>query len=185
MTTATQTRTLLTADDLSAMPDDGMRRELINGELIEMAPASDDHGFVGNELAWRISALISRLGLGRGRMAETGFQLTLDTVLAPDYAYISYERMAGRPQPRGYAQVVPDLVVEVFSPNDRQPPVDRKVRLWLDAGVRLVLVVYPVLQEMHAHHDDGAVRVFGIGDTLTLDPVLPGFACPVSDIFTY
>ena len=182
MTTANK---LLTADDLLAMPDDGMRRELIQGELIEMPPASDDHGSVGDGLSWRMSAFGSERGLGRGRLAETGFQLAPDTVLAPDYAYISYERMADRPQPRGYAQVIPDLVVEVFSPNDRHPPMERKIRLWLDAGVRLVLVVYPAVQEIHAHHDDGAVHVFGIGDTLTCEPVLPGFSCPVADIFTY
>ena len=51
--------------------------------------------------------------------------------------------------------------------------------------MRLVLAVYPQTQEIHAHHDDGAVRHFGIGDTLTCEPVLPGFACPVADIFTY
>ena len=100
MTTA---KKLLTADDLLAMPDDGMRRELIQGELIEMPPASDDHGFVGDGLPWRMSAFGSERGLGRGRLAETGFQLAPDTVLAPDYAYVSYERMADRPQPRGYA----------------------------------------------------------------------------------
>ncbi len=110
MTTA---KKLLTADDLLAMPDDGMRRELIQGELIEMPPASDDHGFVGDEFSWRFGTFIRQHGLGRGRLAETGFQLAPDTVLAPDYAYISYERMADRPQPRGYAQVIPDLVVEV------------------------------------------------------------------------
>ena len=183
MTTATQT--LLTADDLLAMPDDGMRRELIEGELIEMPPASDDHGFVGDEFSWQVGSFIRQRNLGRGRMAETGFQLAPNTVLAPDYAFISYERMSSRPQSRGYAQVVPDLVVEVFSPNDRHPPMARKVRLWLDAGVRLVLVIYPAAQEIHTHHDDGTVQVFGVGDTLTLDPVLPGFACPVADIFTY
>ena len=184
MTTA---KKLLTADDLLAMPDDGMRRELIQGELIEMPPASDDHGFVGNEASWRMSSFIHQHGLGRGRMAETGFWIEVDpdTVLAPDYAYISYERMASRPQPRGYAQTIPDLVMEVFSPNDRQPQMDRKVRLWLDAGVRLVLVIYPARQEIITHHDDGAVRQFDINDTLALDPVLPGFACPVADIFTY
>ena len=182
MTTA---KKLLTADDLLVLPDDGMRRELIRGELIEMPPASDAHGFVGEGLSWRMSAFASQRRLGRGRLAETGFQLTPDTVLAPDYAFVSYERMAARPQPRGYAKVVPDLVVEVISPNDHRPPVDRKVRLWLDAGVGLVLVVYPVLQEIHVHRDDGTVQVFGTSDILTLDPVLPGFACPVADIFTY
>lgn len=182
MTTA---KKLLTADDLLTMPDDGMRRELIRGELIEMPPAGDDHGSIGEEFSWQAGTFIRQNRLGRGRMAETGFQLASDTVLAPDYAYISYERMASRPQPRGFAQVIPDLVMEVFSPNDRQSQMDRKIRLWLDAGVRLVLVIYPAMQEIHAHHDDGTVQVFAVGDTLTCEPVLPGFSCPVADIFTY
>ena len=184
MTTA---KKLLTADDLMAMPDDGMRRELIRGELIEMPPAGDDHGFVGSEASWRMGAFIHQHGLGHGRMAETGFWIEVapDTVLAPDYAYISYARMSSRPQPRGYARVIPDLVMEVFSPNDRQPQVDRKIRLWLDAGVRLVMVIYPASQEVHTHHDDGTVRRFGPGDTLSCEPVLPGFACAVDEIFAY
>ena len=182
MTTA---KKLLTADDLLAMPDDGMRRELIRGELIEMPPGSDDHGFVGSESTWQIGSFIRLHQLGRDRIAETGFQLAPDTVLAPDYAFISYERMADRPHSRGYAQVIPDLVVEVFSPNDRQPAFERKIHLWLDAGVRVVLAAYPRTQEVHAHHDDGTVQRFGVGDTLTCEPVLPGFSCPVADIFTY
>ena len=182
MTTA---KKLLTADDLLAMPDDGMRRELVQGELIEMPPASDDHGFVGEELSWRMSAFGSQRRLGKGRMAETGVQLAPDTVLAPDYSFISYERMASRPQSRGYVQVVPDLVMEVFSPNDRQTLMDRKIQLWLGAGVRLVLAMYPATQEIIAHHDDGTVQRYGIGDILTCEPVLPGFACPVAEIFAY
>ena len=150
-----------------------------------MPQASDDHGFVGSQSSWQIGSFIRQHRLGRDRMAETGFQLTPDTVLAPDYAYISYERMASRPHPRGYAQVIPDLVVEVVSRNDRQPLVDRKIRLWLAAGVRLVLTVYPNTQEVFSHHEDETVQRFGVEDTLTCEPVLPGFACPVADIFTY
>ena len=182
MTTAQK---LLTAEDLLAMPDDGRHCELIRGELIEMPPASDNHGFTGNQLAWRIEAWANQLRLGRGRLAETGFQIAADTVLAPDYAYISYERMPAPPRRQGYAPVIPDLVVEVFSPNDRQPALDAKIRMWLDAGVRLVLAVYPEAQEIHAHRDDGTVQRFGGNDTLTCEPVLPGFACPVAAIFTY
>lgn len=184
MTTA---KKLLSADDLLAMPDDGMRRELIKGELFEMPPAGDDHGFVGSEMTWRLGAFISQSGLGRGRMAETGFWIERepDTVRAPDFAYISYDRMAQRPATRGFAEVLPDLVVELVSPNDSPHYVNDKIRMWLDAGVRLALAVYPATQEIVAHHDDGTVQRFGIGDTLTCEPVLPGFACPVVDIFTY
>ena len=185
MTTTIASSKSLTAADLLAMPDDGQRYELIRGELIAMAPASDDHGFVGHQIAWRIEAFINRHHLGRGRMAETGFQLALNTVLAPDYAYISYERMPARPRPAGYAEVVPDLVVEVVSPHDRQSAVDAKIQIWLYAGVRLVLAAYPAAQEIHAHYADGGIQRFGVNDTLPGEPVLPGFACPVADIFTY
>ena len=41
------TRTLVTADELLRMPDDGKRYELIEGELIEMAPAGGRHGNIG------------------------------------------------------------------------------------------------------------------------------------------
>ena len=183
MTTA---KKLLTAADLLALPDDGKRYELIRGELIAMPPASDDHGFTGDELSWQVGAFIRQHRVGRGRLAGTGFQITPDTVLAPDYAFISYARMSSRPQRRGYAAALSlTWVMEVFSPSERQPAMDAKVQMWLDAGVRLVRVVYPGTPEVYAHHDDGTVRRFGVGDTLTGDPVLPGFAGPVADIFTY
>ena len=184
MTTA---KKLITADDLLALPDDGKRYELVRGELIEMPPAGDDHGSVGDEIAWRIGTFIRERKLGRGRLAETGFWIEAqpDTVLAPDYAFISYERMADRPGPRGYSQAIPDLVVEVFSPNDRQPQLDRKIQMWLNAGVRLALVVYPATREIVAHRDDTTVQRFGTADTLTGEPALPGFRCPVADIFNY
>ena len=185
MTTTIAKLKPLTAADLLAMPDNGKRYELIRGELIEMAPASDDHGFVGSQLSWRIGSHIRERRLGRDRMAETGFQLALDTVLAPDYAFISYERMPARPRPAGYADVIPDLVVEVVSPNDRQPAVDAKIQIWRYAGVRLVLAVYPAAQEIHAHYADGVVHRFGINDTLICESVLPGFTCAVADIFDY
>ncbi len=184
MTTA---KKLLTADDLLAMPDNGMRRELIRGELFEMPPAGDDHGFVGEEISWRVGTHIRQRRLGRGRMAETGFWIERqpDTVRAPDYAYISYERMSQRPQGRSFSEVIPDLVIEVVSPSDSARYVADKIRMWLDAGVRLALAVYPSTQEIVANHDDGRVERFGVEDTLTCEPVLPGFSCPVADIFTY
>ena len=118
-------------------------------------------------------------------MAEAGFRLAADTMLAPDYAFISYARMPARPGRRGYAEVVPDLVAKVFSPHDRPPAFDAKIRLWLAAGVRLVLAVYPGAETIHAHYDAGPARRFDTGDILTGAPALPGFTVPVADIFAY
>ena len=97
---------------------------------------------------------IEERDLGHGIAAETGVNIEhyADTARAPDYGFISYERMAEPPPSRGYADVIPDLVLEVVSPNDRQPEIDAKTQMWLDAGVRLVLVAYPETREVYAHH---------------------------------
>ena len=184
MTTA---KKLLTADDLLALPDDGKRYELIRGELIEMPPASHNHGRVAERFGRRIGNFVEERDLGHGIAAETGVNIERepDTTRAPDYGFISYERMAEPPPSRGYADVIPDLVVEVVSPGDRQPDIDAKAQMWLDAGVRLVLVAYPETQEVYAHHGDGSPVRYGPDDTLIGDPVLPGFACPVADIFAF
>ena len=184
MTTA---KKLLTADDLLAMPDDGKRYELIQGVLIEMPPTSHNSSRVAVRFGRWIGNFAEEHDLGHDVGADAGIHIEHDpdTVRVPDYGFISYERAAQPPPLRGFAQVVPDLVVEVVSPSDRQPDIDAKTQMWLEAGVRLALVVYPKTREVHAHDDDGSVVRYGIGDTVEGDPVLPGFSCPVADIFTF
>ena len=185
MTTA---KKLLAADDLLALPDDGSRYELIRGALIEMPPPGILHTIVTGRIGRRIGNFIAEHNLSfvDGPEAAAYIEREPDTVRAADYAVIALERIAEPVPARGYIfGVVPDLVVEVVSPGYRASEAVARARMWLDAGVRLVLVAYISTQEILAHHDDGTVQRFGIGDTLTPNPVLPGFACPVADIFTY
>lgn len=183
----TTTKMLLTADDLLAMPNDGKRYELIRGELVEIPPTSHEHSRVAMRFSRRIGNFVEEHNLGHDVAAETGVNVERnpDTVRAPDYGFFSYERVAEQPATRGYAEVIPDLALEVVSPNDRQPEVDAKTQMWLDAGVRLALVAYPETKEVHAHHDDGSVVRYGVGDTVVGDPVLPGFVCSVDDVFAF
>ena len=186
MTTTPQT--LLTADDLLAMPDDGKKYELVRGELIEMPPPSVVHAVVTGRLGYRISHCIEANNLPFIYGTEAGIYLEQapDTVRAADFTVISLERIGGAVPERGYViGLVPDLVVEVVSPGNSAPAAERSAQMWLDAGVSLVLTALIDAREIVTNHDDGVVRQFGIDDTLTLDPVLPGFACPVADIFTY
>ena len=185
MTTA---KRLLTADDLLAMPDDGKRYELVRGALIEMPPPGIMHTVVTDQIGWLIGSFVRQNNLPFVGGPETAAYIERgpDTVLAADYAIISLERITEPLPERGYVfGVVPDLVVEVVSPDYRAAAVDAKTQAWLDAGVRLVLVAYIATQQIVAHHDDGTVQRFGIGDALTCNPALPGFTCPVADIFAF
>ena len=177
---------LMTADDLLALPKDGKRYELIRGELIEMPPPGIMHTIVTGQIAWLFGSFIRQNNLPfiDGPEAAAYIEQTPDTVRAADYAIIPLDRI---PQPipdSGYVfGVIPELVVEVISPGYRASDVAARVRMWLDAGVRLALVAYIDTREIATHHSDGTTRRFGPNDTLTCESVLPGFSCAVADIF--
>lgn len=182
----TATGIRMTADELLRLPDNGMRRELVAGELHEMPPAGGAHGYVGGRAFGRLLLFLERHPeVGGGLFAaETGFRLSRDpdTVRAPDVAYVGEARLAQARVP-GFPELAPDLVVEVVSPNDTAGEIQKKVGEWLGAGSQLVWVLYPATRSVMVFRQDGTAALLHAEDTLTGDPVLPGFSCTVSDLF--
>ncbi len=178
-------RTLMTADELLHLPDDGWRYELVAGELIKMAPAGGEHGYVGNRAQDRLNTFLKEQGLGGAVFAsETGFRIghDPDTVRAPDVAYVAPARLE-QARVAGYPDLAPDLVVEVISPGDSAGEVHEKVMEWLAAGTRLIWLLYPRRRSAIVHRPGGEARVLRANDVLDGEPVLPGFACRVADLF--
>ena len=184
MTTA---RKLLTADDLLAMTDDGNRHELVRGKLVTMPLPGIMQSIVTGNIGFRIGNFIDERGLPYldGPQAAAFTEQNPDTVRAADYGIYSRQNIPFPLPDTGYIPgLVPELTVEVNSPGYRSAAaIADRVQMWLDAGVKLVVVAYTATRNIITHSDDGTVRRFAIGDTLTLEPVLPGFACPVADIF--
>jgi Uma2 family endonuclease len=182
----TETGIRMTADELIRLPDRGTRYELIAGELHEMAPAGGEHGYVAIEAAYCLRAFLGQHPEVGGALfaAETGFRLARnpDTVRAPDVAYVAAERLP-QARVRGYPDMAPDLVVEVVSPNDTAAEIQAKVDEWLGAGAHLVWVLYPATRSAMAYQADGAARLLHADDSLSGEPVLPGFACRLGDLF--
>lgn len=162
----------------------GRRLELVKGELRELTPANDEHGYVASQLLVVVAQFVKQHHLGYTFAAETGFVLSEEpaTVRAPDFAFVSRER-APEGWSRHFARFIPDLVAEVVSPNDTFTEVTEKVDDWLGAGVRMVWVVDPVQQTVRVYRPDQPVRVLHAEDTLTGEEVLPGFECKVLEIF--
>jgi Uma2 family endonuclease len=161
------------------------RLELVRGELRELAPANEEHGYITMQIAVVVAQFVKQHQLGYTFAAETGFVLSEEpaTVRAPDFAYVSRERAPER-WSRYFARFVPDLVAEVVSPTDTYGEVAQKVQDWLDFGVRMVWVVDPATRTVAVHRGGGTFRIYGEEDTLTGEDVLPGFECKVSEIFS-
>ena len=182
---ATTGAKLMTAEELLAMPDDGYRYELIQGELIKMAPASHPHGRQASRMDRRLGVYVEDNNLGETYAAETAFLLARspDHVLAPDVAFVRRERVDAARDVPGAFPGPPDLAVEVISPTDRLTRVADKVQDWLEHGTRMVVVVNPRNRTVHVHTADGVTEL-AEADTLDGGDVVPGWGMPVADIFS-
>ena len=121
---------------------------------------------------------------GRVTIGDVGYilQRNPDIVRAPDLAFTSRERLQGPPA-SGYQTVIPDLIVEIVSPGDRPGEVQEKTLLWLAAGAKLVLNLYPRTRSVVAHRGPTERREYVAADILDAEPVLPGFSCLVASLF--
>ena len=176
---------LLTADDLLRLDSEGVRGELIRGVLYETMPTGQEHGEIAANLVTELRNFVKPRKLGRLTVSDAGVWLERDpdTVREPDIAYTSAARLPPGVRVRGYAEVVPDLVVEIVSPNDGRREVSDKARMWLRYGVRLVWVVQPDTYMVDVYQPGRAVVTLTEHGTLDGLDVLPGFACAVRDIF--
>src|SRR6266571_2873518 len=151
---------LLTATDVERISIPGKQVELVRGQLIVREPPGTHHGAISANLAYHLSDFVRRHDAGTVFAQDTGFKIASDpdTVRAPDVAFVVRER-AALIQKRGYAELAPDLLAEILSPDDRPAEVLAKVADWLTAGTRIVWVIDPQRRDARVYRRDGTLTV--------------------------
>jgi Uma2 family endonuclease len=180
------TQKLMTAEDLFKLPTGwGKRYELVKGELKTMSPAGSVHGRIAIRIGGRLEQFVRAQKLGVVFGAETGFILrhNPDTVRAPDAAFVRVAHIPADGVPEGYFLGAPDLAVEVVSPSDAAEDVQIKVREYFEAGTKMVWVIYPRTQEVIAFRSAREGVVLSGQDPLEGGDIVPGFTCPVAELF--
>ena len=172
-----------TYEDLFALPDDGKRYEIIEGELYEMPSPSWDHATTIYNLFTLLVPIVSALG-GILRTAPVDVFFAGASPVQPDFLVL-LPGWAGRLEQRG-PQGTPDLLIEVLSPSNRRHDTVTKRALYARGGVREYWIVDP---------DDRSVEVFAFdrgtlhsiqrasGAVAVVSPLLGDAEFPLAAIF--
>ena len=108
------------------------------------------------------------------------------TMLAPDVAFISHARLRQQPED-GFISVMPELAVEIASPNDSLAQLRRKAGVYLDKGSSLVWIVLPSQRGVDVCRSAKGARLdiefVGADGKLSGEDALPGFELEVSRLF--
>lgn len=169
--------------------------ELIEGERRVILPNVYGHTYT---LTLLYNALVSHiLAYALGEVSPETTYILPDTYDSnwvkgsriPDILFVQAERMVAykestsdwRTRP---LSLVPDLVVEVVSPNDLHSELDEKVDAYLADGVRLIWLVDPQRQKVTIYAPDQENPIVLKGDAV-LDggDVIPGFQIELSKLF--
>jgi Uma2 family endonuclease len=163
--------------------DNSDHYEIVDGRRVELPPTSAESTGVAADLAAAISA-----SGARGKVyCEMLITLPLDKERnrRPDVIFVSFERWprnARRPDTNAW-DILPELCVEVVSPNDRAEEIETKVDEYLRAGVSLVWVIYPENARVYVYESASSVARLSRADTLRGGTVLPGFELPLAELF--
>jgi Uma2 family endonuclease len=172
-------QTRLTIDDLIAIPEDGIRRELINGELITLDSPSSDHQTILKNVFFAVESFLRKNKLGKLYFAPVDVILEPHKVLIPDLVFVTTERLE---IVKRKIEGAPDWVVEVLSDSTRKRDLHTKRDTYLKHGVRTYWAIDPESEEIRIWEDGNPAVILERGATLTVSS-LPGFELSADEIF--
>jgi len=188
VSTATELKTekkVWTDEEFMALPQDGHRYEIVNGELVDMGKSGALHGYICSLLLAALASYVLPKKLGVILDSSTAFKMKNGNRRSPDISFFAKERLRGITElPSGFLDGAPDLAVEVLSPGNTVEEMHDKLVEYFENGTRLAWIIHPsehyVLVYRSAQEPD---RLLKSVDSLDGEEVIPEFTLPVADLF--
>jgi Uma2 family endonuclease len=157
--------------------------ELIDGVLVEKTMGTYE-SLLAMEIAHLLKLFLDRHDLGVVLGADGMLRILPEQVRTPDVCFISWERFADRQVPSEPVWgLAPDLAIEVLSKGNTEAEMQRKLRDYFGAGVRLVWYVDPATRSARAFTAPDEVVEVTDDRALSGGDVLPGLELPLGDLF--
>jgi Uma2 family endonuclease len=177
--------TKYTHADLLVMPEDGKRREIIEGDLFVTPSPISNHQRILAELVGAFRDYLKANPVGEVLFAPLDVILSDHDVLEPDLLLVLKEHEV---IVKDWVRGAPDLVLEVLSPTTEARDRGPKMKAYARFGVREYWIVDPVTQMIEVYRLAGEgfelARMCAKGDTVET-PLLPGFLLPVDSVFRF
>lgn len=176
-----------TSQDLEALPDDGKRYEIIDGELYVSRQPHWYHQLVCAHLASLLEAWSRETKAGMANVAP-GIVFAEDNDVVADVVWVSRKRLTTALQADGMLHSAPELIAEVLSPGAHNVARDReaKLKLYSRRGVLEYWIVSWQERYVEGYRRENALLKLQYtlyeNDVLQ-SPHLPGFRCQVKQIF--
>jgi Uma2 family endonuclease len=171
----------LTEEEFLALPKDGFKYELVNGEAVGMST-----GLRHDEIVAWLLFLLRPFITGRGKLfaSDAGFRMVGGNIRSPDVSFVRSERFPEGVSPAGFADFAPDLCVEVLSPTDRPLEMFSKLGEYFDSGVTEVWLLDMAARSVTVYRAETQARTYGPEENLDGGDLLPGFHRRVADLFS-
>ena len=154
--------------------------ELQEGNIVVMGPSDIESSEIGAEFIYLLKTWVNPRKLGRVFDSSGGFIMPNTELRAPDVSFVSAQRL--KRTIRDFAQLVPDLVVEIKSKTDRIRPLEDKIKLFLELGARVGILINPDELTVRIYRLNSQSEVLTDEDKLTIPELFPGWEISISQI---
>lgn len=156
-----------------------------SGEIIIMPPSGSLTGNRNFNIALQLGIWAERDGTGICFDANAGFSLSMGD-RSPDVSWMRLERWntLSIEQQEKFAPLCPDFIIELRSPSDLLKPLQEKMEAYRgEVGFRLGWLIDRKQRRVYIYRPDGAIECLDNPETVSGDPVLPGFVLEMSKVW--
>lgn len=172
----------LTLDEFLSLPENDESYELVDGEAIKKVSPKFFHSRLTSSFWSELSGWASGIGQVAIEWSVVLKRRAKDWVPVPDLLYVSYDRLASDWREDAPCPVLPELVIEIVSPDQTFNQLAQKATDYLSAGVDRVWVVYPPMRSITVFFGDRPPETYR-GDRLLTDELFPNLAVTSEQFF--
>lgn len=156
------------------------------GELEIMPPTTLETSRKNNEINFQLTIWAKKNKTGEVFESDGMFTLPNGAKRAPDAFWISKEKyfaLSEKEREEGFAHIVPDFVIELRSKSDSLQKIKKKMREYIENGVRLGWLIDPYEKQVHIYRGNGEIEILENAEKVSGENVLPGFELDLTEIW--